>query len=122
MGRLDLRCLYKGLADHHQLIEMIAEGTERHEKKHIIGRPLRLFLVVADPEEQRRDKQHVNDIDPQDRRLGEPAPHGLVGVIDEDNEPHTDQETIHPLGCGGAVESNPQKKGDNEGDMQDPNK
>jgi len=97
---------------------MKAEGAKGHEKKHIICRSLRLFLVVADPDEERGDKQHMNGIDPEDRRLGEPAPHSLVAVIDEDQKSHTDKNTIDPVGRGGAVKSDPQQKGHNEGDMQ----
>ena len=97
---------------------MKAEGTKGHEKKHIIGRPLRFFLKVADPDHQRRDKQHMNDIDPEDRRLCKPASNSLVAVIDEDQKSHTDKNTIDPVGRGGAVKSDPQQKGHNEGDMQ----
>ena len=84
---------------------MMPQRGEGEHEKNLVGRALRLFTVVSNPEKHGGNQDNVHHIDPE--KLGSSCKPGeaLVAVIDCYEEPEAEQYGIDPLGSGRPVEA-----------------
>ena len=72
----------KGLRNNHQFIEMVSECAETGYKKHIIGRALSSFCIIANPEDKRANEERMDKINPYYRGSGHNTNGGLIAMVD----------------------------------------
>jgi hypothetical protein len=93
---------------------MKPKGPKRQHKKHIIGGPLSLFFVIANPEKQGGNNEDVDEIYPEGRRGYKEAYYSFESMVADEEESKSEKNLIGPIGSGSTTESHPEEKRYNE--------
>ena len=80
---------------------MVAESREADERKNLIRRSGRIFLLIANVNEKGADDGNMNQVDPEIGGVCEVACEGLVGLVDDENDAEAKERLIDLLVCIG---------------------